>query len=83
MKRSHNQSEQKQKALSRFMEIHVDLEAMNKKLAEALDNHLEYSPDEINWTHVGTAHHIAEQMEQILHFLNLTDNDNLKYNEAL
>ena len=66
MKQSHNQAKQKQKALGRFMEIHGDLESMNKKLAETLGNHLEYNPDEVNWTHVGTAHHIAEQMEQIL-----------------
>ena len=50
---------------SSITEIYSKLAA----LTEQTENHLGYSPEEINWGHVGTAKHILEQLAEITEFL--------------
>jgi hypothetical protein len=37
-----------------------------EKLNELVNDHLGYNPDEINWGHVGSAAHLAGQLNAIL-----------------
>ena len=36
------------------------------------ENHMESSPEEISWGHVGTAEHILEQLDELIEFLGIT-----------
>ena len=54
-----------EKALGRFME---QLGEMNERLAELqafADDHMGYSPEDINWGHVGTAGYFLEKLTEL------------------
>ncbi|MCL2093803.1 MAG: hypothetical protein FWH12_06375 [Treponema sp.] len=40
-------------------------------LSDFIQNHLGYSPEEVNWGHVGDAGHVLEQLDEILNFLGI------------
>lgn len=43
----------------------ADMTAMLERLQQAAQNHLGLTPDEINWSHVGSAGHYAAQLREI------------------
>ena len=53
----------KETALDRYMLHIARAQAALEKIAEALDDHLGYAPDEISWGHVTVAHDLAEALE--------------------
>lgn len=43
----------------------TEIDAMFDRLKALSDEHFGYSPDEINWGHVGTLNHYAELLKRI------------------
>jgi len=43
-----------------------DIRERMEKLNELVNDHLGYSPDDINWGHVGSAAHLIEKLDNIL-----------------
>jgi len=58
-----------EKALDAYIATITEINAKLAALTEQTENHLGYSPEEINWGHVGTAKHILEQLAEITKFL--------------
>ncbi len=55
----------KQTALDAFMARKSEIDAMLNRLQALSDEHFGYSPDDINWGHVGTLTHYAELLKRI------------------
>ena len=53
------------KALDAFVARKTEIDAMLARLADASADHFGYAPEEINWGHVGTLAHYAEQLKRI------------------
>ena len=53
------------KALDAFLGHKAEIDAMLERLRTLSDGHFNWSPDEINWGHVGTLAHYAELLRQI------------------
>jgi hypothetical protein len=58
-------SHHKESAHEAFMKCKIEIDAMLSRLKEASDEHFGYSPDEINWGHVGTLGYYAELLKRI------------------
>ena len=50
----------KEQALAAFVSRKAEIDAMLARLQALSDDHFNYSPDEITWSHVGTLEHYAE-----------------------
>ena len=55
----------KQTALDAFIARKAEIDAMLERLKALSDEHFAYSPDDINWGHVGTVAHYAELLKRI------------------
>lgn len=55
----------KQTALDAFIARKAEIDTMLGRLKGLSDEHFGYSPDYINWGHVGTLAHYAELLKQI------------------
>jgi len=55
-------------ALEAFMGINADVMSNIAELKEFVENHMEYNPEEITWSHVGSANYILKQLEEIIAF---------------
>lgn len=44
-----------------------------KEIEKAVDEHLGYIGDDINWGHVGDAAHVVEGLDEVLQFINGTE----------
>ncbi len=55
----------KQTALNVFIARKADIDTMLERLKALSDDHFGYSPDDINWGHVGTLAHYAELLKRI------------------
>ncbi|ARJ69143.1 hypothetical protein [Paracoccus contaminans] len=53
------------KALDAFITAKFEIDAMLQRLAALGADHLETSPDEINWGHVGTLNHYRAKLREI------------------
>jgi hypothetical protein len=53
------------KALDAFIAKKAEIDAMLARLRDLSDDHFDVSPDEVNWGHVGTLGHYAEQLKRI------------------
>jgi len=53
------------KALDTFIARKGQIDAMLARLQTLSDEHFNWSPDEINWGHVGTLEHYAELLKRI------------------
>lgn len=53
------------KALDAFIAKKAEIDRMLARLQALSDEHFEWSPDEINWGHVGTLGHYAELLKRI------------------
>ena len=54
-----------EKALDAFIARKAEIDSMLERMKALSDEHFGYSPDEINWAHVGTLAHYAELLKRI------------------
>ncbi len=52
-------------ALDAFLVKKAEIDTMLARLCDLSDEHFNWSPDEINWGHVGTLGHYAELLKRI------------------
>ncbi|CAA7618929.1 conserved hypothetical protein [Magnetospirillum sp. LM-5] len=52
-------------AIDAFIAKKVEFDAMLARLQTLIADHFNWSPDEINWGHVGTLGHYAEMLKRI------------------
>ncbi|EME71009.1 hypothetical protein H261_05469 [Paramagnetospirillum caucaseum] len=52
-------------ALDTFLVRKAEIDTMLARLQALSDEHFNWSPDEINWGHVGTMAHYAEMLKRI------------------
>jgi hypothetical protein len=55
----------KHQALAAFVSKKAEIDAMLTRLQVLSDDHFGYSPDEINWGHVGTLGYYAELLKRV------------------
>jgi hypothetical protein len=55
----------KEEALAAFVSKKAEIDAMLTRLQALSDDHFNYSPDEIDWGHVGTLGYYAELLKRI------------------
>jgi hypothetical protein len=64
--KSRNQiAQSKEDALAAFISRKEEIDQMLTRLQALSDDHFGWSPDEINWSHVGTLGHYAELLKRI------------------
>ena len=55
----------REQALAAFIVKKAEIDAMLTRLQALSDDHFNYSPDEINWCHVGTLGYYAELLKRV------------------
>ena len=55
----------KEQALAAFVSKKAAIDAMLTRLQALSDDHFNYSPDEIDWGHVGTLEYYAELLKRV------------------
>jgi hypothetical protein len=55
----------REQALAAFISKKVEIDAMLTRLQALSDDHFNYSPDEIDWGHVGTLGYYAEMLKRV------------------
>jgi hypothetical protein len=55
----------KEQALTAFISKKAEIDAMLTRLQALSDDHFNYSPDEIDWGHVGTLGYYAEMLKRV------------------
>jgi len=55
----------KEEALAAFIAKKAEIDTMLTRLQELSNDHFNYGPDEITWSHVGTLEHYAELLKRI------------------
>jgi hypothetical protein len=55
----------KEDALTAFISRKAEIDQMLARLQALSDDHFGWTPDEINWSHVGTLGHYAELLKRI------------------
>jgi hypothetical protein len=55
----------KEEALAAFVSRKAEIDAMLTRLQALSDDHFNYSPDEIDWGHVGTLGYYAEMLKRV------------------
>jgi hypothetical protein len=55
----------KEQALAAFVSKKAEIDAMLTRLQALSDDHFDYAPDEVTWSHVGTLEHYAELLKRI------------------
>ena len=54
-----------------------------KLINEKLENFLDVSPEDINWSHAGSAGHIVGQLQEICYFLGIKDLKSVNFEERV
>ena len=55
----------KEEALATFISKKAEIDEMLTRLQALSDDHFNYSPDEIDWGHVGTLRYYAEMLKRV------------------
>ena len=55
-------------ALDAFLATKAEIDRLLAELVTSSTDHFHASPDEITWSHVGSAHHIRERLKEITSF---------------
>jgi hypothetical protein len=55
----------REEALAAFVSKKAEIDAMLTRLQALSDDHFNYSPDEIDWGHVGTLGYYAELLKRV------------------
>jgi hypothetical protein len=58
-------SKSKEEALAAFVSKKAEIDTMLTRLQALSDDHFNYSPDEIDWGHVGTLGYYAELLKRV------------------
>jgi hypothetical protein len=58
-------SNSKEQALAAFVQRKAEIDAMLSRLQALSDDHFNYSPEEIDWGHVGTLGYYAELLKRV------------------
>jgi len=61
-----------EKALAAFIGKIVEMNDKIELLRWYADNHMECQPEEITWSHVGSAGHAVELLQELIDFLGIT-----------
>jgi hypothetical protein len=61
----HSRTRDNSAALDAFLAKKAEIDTMLARLQALSADHFETSPDEVNWGHVGTLGHYAEQLQRI------------------
>lgn len=56
-------------ALDAFVERKTEIDALLARLAALSDDHFDFAPDEVNWSHVGSLGHVAERLREVADFI--------------
>ena len=54
-----------QDALTAFVQKKAEIDAMLRRLQSLSDEHFNYSPDGVDWGHVGNLEHYAELLKRV------------------
>ena len=65
-------AENNDKALDAFIGKIADINERIETLRWFADNHMDCLPEEVNWSHVGSAGHVLKQLDEIISFLGIT-----------
>jgi len=60
-----NVAKNNDKALQEFMARIAEAKTLLDELQTFADDHMEYSPDDINWGHVGSAGYMVERLNEL------------------
>jgi hypothetical protein len=60
-----------EKAREAFMHHVASARELTTLINRNLDDHMGASPDEIDWSYVGSAAHVVEELKNVARFLNL------------
>ena len=63
--RKTNASKSNDDTLAAFVSKKAEIDAMLSRLQALSDDHFSYSPDEIDWGHVGTLGYYAELLKRV------------------
>ena len=55
----------KEEALAAFVSKKAEIDEALTRLQALSDDHFDYAPDDITWSHVGTLEHYAELLKRI------------------
>jgi hypothetical protein len=55
----------KEQALAVFVSKKIEIDAMLARLQALSEDHFGFSPDDIDWGHVGTLEHYAELLKRV------------------
>jgi hypothetical protein len=55
----------REQALAAFVSRKAEIDEMLTRLQKLSDDHFNYSPDEINWGHVGTLGYYADLLKRV------------------
>jgi hypothetical protein len=58
-------AESKEEALAAFVSKKAEIDAMLTRLQALSDDHFNYSPDQIDWGHVGTLGYYADLLKRV------------------
>jgi hypothetical protein len=61
----HQITKSKEDALAAFISIKAEIDQMLTRLKGLSDDHFGWTPEDINWGHVGTLGHYAELLKRI------------------
>ena len=61
----HQIARSKEQALAAFVSKKAEIDTMLTRLQALSDDHFNYSPDDIDWDHVGTLGYYAELLKRI------------------
>lgn len=57
-----------EQALDAFLSSKAEIDLLLAKLATHSAEHFHADPEGINWGHVGTANHIRDRLQEVVHF---------------
>ena len=64
--RTQNQiAKSRERTLATFVSRKAEIDAMLTRLQALSEDHFDYAPDDVTWSHVGTLEHYAELLKRI------------------
>lgn len=62
-----------EEAIKKYLEKIAKAEKHLARIEQYLDDHGEVGPQDVNWAHVGTMTHLADELETLTKFINGED----------
>lgn len=67
-----------EQALAAFLAAKSRFDSLLEALAEYSENHFEVGPDDVNWSHVGSAQYLCQRLEEAAQHAGLKTTENAK-----